>query len=455
MSRLPKCLLLVVMTLVSPSYAFQTDLHYGLTYWLARSAGLSEHDSHHMAIGNERSDSGMLDAKHAIIWQLCVKGDTNASMLTRELHFRSQKSVPAPLGDRTVANAAPYASSDIDAVIAESGTDYRDQLYRFGKALHGWQDTFSHQGEPSGVQLCRDLWMWSHPRLRGGPLSSDADITHQHPKDCADAAQASYKKLVELLARIRKDLEPPAWGTLANKAGAFCVAATKTSKARWFEENGVPQGPSILKHTSIPDGERRFRRIPDLNLEPVPAPAPIAPASAPLYAQVQRASTPDADMQAQVADILRRLDVGAAPGDRAFFERLFQVWLTTPLPELGVALAPFFGSSAALSSEGASMQTVLRVRAADRGLAVQPAPLSLAQLSPPDMAVSLSPERWRELLVPVRAREQPFLVGVFPGSNDLLAIAVPRHAPYEVVRVYASRHEKQLIIKHIDVVMFH
>lgn len=455
MHRLPRYLLLATATLATSSQAFQTDLHYGLTYWLARSVGLSEYDSRHMAIGNERNDSGMLDAKHAVIWQLCVRGDTNASMLTRELHFRSQQPVPAPLADRTVDSAEPYASSDIDAIANEVGTGYHDRLFRFGMRLHGWQDTFSHQGQPSGVRICKDMWMWAHPRLRGGPLSSDADITHLHKKDCTDAAESSYKKLVTLLARIRTDLSPPAWDMLAAKATEFCVAATKTNKVRWFEANGVPQGPSIVKNTSLPDGELGFRRVPDLNIEPAPAPAPNVPVPASPNAQAQQAPTPDADLQARIESIVRRADAGSAPEDRAFFESLFQVWLTTPLPELGAAMAPFFGSGAPLSPDSSPMQAVLRVRVADRSLALQPSPLSLAQLSPPDMAVSASPQQWRDLLVPARGREQPMLVGVVPGSNDLLALAVPKHAPYEVVRVYASRHEKRLIIKDIDLVVFH
>jgi hypothetical protein len=63
---------------------------------------------------------------------------------------------------------------------------------------------------------------------------------------------------------------------------------------------------------------------------------------------------------------------------------------------------------------------------------------------------------WRALLVRPRGREQP----IFAGSPDkdgnfIVAIAVLRHAPYDVLVVTAARDGNTFRIKSVAVVPFH
>jgi hypothetical protein len=85
------------------------------------------------------------------------------------LHFRSQNPMPALPGDRPVESAAPFAAATLKAIMEEAGTDPRDRLFRFGRALHGWQDTFAHRGVSATLPACPIEWSWAHPRERNGP----------------------------------------------------------------------------------------------------------------------------------------------------------------------------------------------------------------------------------------------------------------------------------------------
>ena len=113
-----------------PCTAYETDFHYGMTYWLSRMAGLDDAESRHVAIGNENRDQGMLDAKYAVIARLCLLRQENASNYTHEAHFRAQKAPPAPRPDRTVVHTASFAGQGVGNVLPtrarRSGTSSTD-----------------------------------------------------------------------------------------------------------------------------------------------------------------------------------------------------------------------------------------------------------------------------------------------------------------------------------------
>src|SRR5437868_4039182 len=110
----------LVLTVASfCAHAYESDLHYGLTYWLATQAGYDPLQSQEIARQNELTDTGMLDAKHAIIWDLCILQDTKASLLTRALHFRAKREPPANPAERPVNSTAPYAMGQSNSMIVE------------------------------------------------------------------------------------------------------------------------------------------------------------------------------------------------------------------------------------------------------------------------------------------------------------------------------------------------
>src|SRR5690348_11104830 len=61
---------------VAIANAYQTDVHYGLTHWLADRAGFAPAETHEIARGNEMTDVGQLDAVHAIVHGMCAELDT-------------------------------------------------------------------------------------------------------------------------------------------------------------------------------------------------------------------------------------------------------------------------------------------------------------------------------------------------------------------------------------------
>jgi hypothetical protein len=248
--------------------AYESDFHYGLTWWLAIQAGFDPQQSHDLARGDERTDTGMLDAKHAIVWQLCFPARRDRRRADPRAPLSARRTgCPRRPADRPVQSVAPFAAAALKAVLGEVGTDPRDRLIRFGRALHGWQDTFAHRGEPAGLPACPVDWSWAHPRDRNGPASHDADLTHFFIDDCLEAARSSY----EHLRAYRKALKLPLasarpWSALASRALAFCGAETKAAKADWFVAQKVPQAVAIAANTNLPDGARRFRNAPAIDL---------------------------------------------------------------------------------------------------------------------------------------------------------------------------------------------
>lgn len=54
--------------------AYESDFHFGLTWWLASQAGFDARQSQEIAWQDELTAIGMLDAKHAMIWGHCFWG---------------------------------------------------------------------------------------------------------------------------------------------------------------------------------------------------------------------------------------------------------------------------------------------------------------------------------------------------------------------------------------------
>ena len=176
------------------AHAYQTDVHYGLTNWLAGKAGFTPAESHEIARGNEMTDIGQLDAVHAIVYGMCAEPATaeaeQASKIARDLHFRSQEPVPNPPAARPVASSASFAGSETRRWLTDASKSGMDRLWQFGQALHGWQDAFAHGGvadkPPWYGVTCREVYFWSHPKK-----AAAADQTHERPRLCVQTAESS------------------------------------------------------------------------------------------------------------------------------------------------------------------------------------------------------------------------------------------------------------------------
>ena len=67
--------------------AWEADVHYGLTYWLARKAGFSPEEAQFIAAGDLSSDQGWYrPAPWAVALHVIVTGDLEASKAVQESH---------------------------------------------------------------------------------------------------------------------------------------------------------------------------------------------------------------------------------------------------------------------------------------------------------------------------------------------------------------------------------
>lgn len=435
------------LTLAFSAEAYETDVHYGLTYWLASKAGYSEQQSHEIARGNELTDTGMLDAKHAIIMRLCLKRDKGASLLTRELHFRSQQEPPAPPQVRPVNYTDSFSYARAQRLSKEGNHQLPESLKSFGEAIHGWQDSHSHQGVSNTFFLCPDEWIWSHPVEMGNEFSHAADQTFKNPKKCENAGESTYQLLRRYRSSMNLVSQPREWTTLSSQVRQFCEASTKEEKMAWLEENGVPQAYAIAKNTSL-RGFFKFLGGPRLDLRSDASTTSSSEIVVPEYEVQVPGWLPDIEIEAGLKEFIS----GPPTAPLQDIERtrsFLKAWLTSPAEKLPATLAPYM-SQTPLDQNNENLIQLLRLRLKNRysddATINQPSrPIN------PDDYITYNPENWTTALVPVRGQKNEALVDA-EDANNIVMIAILRDAPNEVLIVTASAG---FLIKSVDSLIFH
>jgi len=445
------------------SHAYQTDFHYGMTYWLGQQAQLTADESAVLASGNEWKDSGMLDARPVIAYNVCWKNEPDAFKLMRENHFRASAEYPAPPPERKVQTLTTFASEQVVELIkktqpaAPSSPVANNRIVDFGGALHGFQDTYSHQGESQVPPGCNASSVWTHPRIRNGEtgplpnwLGTGADQTHRWLADCENAAHATYDHLRNFVGKLfPARTRAPNWSdALRNEVRDFCGKSTKSEKADWLKSHGVPQEQAIVDSSSLEDGSGSYKsnlwRTLDLKGFAT-NPADRAPEARKL----------ELDMERLAAKVERG---NISPDERAVLERYLEALVKGPAASLPERLAPLIGVPGTLPANHPFLITTQRLRFVDRGLAARD-PLPVNQLSNPDADIGAVPlglsSNWRDFLVRPRGQqiEQPYIVA--SDSGRIVAFALLRHAPYEVIRVDLKAGGKATVISGVTVAAMH
>lgn len=439
--RLNLVLLFTAALLVpgSPA-AFERDVHFGLTKWLALQAGYLPQEAEALAIGDQRVDSGDMQFIEIVTVYACLRKDEESSADDARHHYPSPGKLPGPPDQRPVpAGGDPARQRAIEATkvsVNQSGF----LLYHFGEALHGLQDSWSHQGVPDvpqvldGVVACDPALAWSHPRSRGGWNSHKADLTHLWPADTIAMAEATYSVLLQYPTIMGVKRSPKSWNEIRPALDAFVRASTKAQKKQWFVEHGISD-VSFLEGITLPDGPEAF----DLQwgahkLPPLP-----------------KLESTQHDVDPELLE---------------FFSRFFAQWITTDDFD---ALATAFGTVLPVSpnaprvplspmskTELAARFTAWRIR--DHGriadLAHAARPLTAQQRSTlasiakhrEALAHYASPkDAFYPLIVktPDPAPLLPFFVDKVTPSTDgherAVATVKFRHTPYDVVEVLAER----------------
>ena len=446
-------LILALLAVSLPALAFERDVHFGLTKWLAIQAGFAVPEADAIATGNQRVDSGGMQFMESAPIYACLKKDLESATDVARHHHPHGGSLPAAPGQRAVEAASPAAQSAANRAVRDSVKQAPALLIHFGEALHSLQDSWSHQGvgEPPRQLVanlaCDTSLMWTHPASRGGANSHRPDLTRDWPADTLAMAKATYDTLQQYPQILGVKRSPKAWSELVPAVKDFARASSKSQKHDWFVAHGIPD-TAFLEGISLPDGKKVFdarwtgHKLPQL---------------------------------ASLVSTQHKVE----PSLLDFFNRFFTQWVTTRDFN---ALATDFGGRAGAPSSSVptginkadliARLTAWRLR--DHGQSVSlihaSEPLSAEQRK----AIAAVAQSEQGLIQPAAATEalfpmmvktpEPvpisgFLIFLLSGTDaapeKAVAVTKFRHAPYDTVLVSAARVDGRWGIVSIDSIVEH
>ena len=254
--------------------AFEADVHYGLTQWLALQAGFNPAQAEAIATGNNRVDSGDMQFIDLGFDYGCLAPDPEGSATVARHHYPSGGTIPGAPAQRAVVAGDAAAMRGVDDVMKAPRSHAGLMLFKLGQGLHALQDSWSHQGVPEVPEIPDRLFAcdanlgWGHPNARGGATSHRADLTMHWPSDTIAMARATYEALTHY-PQINAQRSPKPWTEIRSLLDGFVKAATKSEKRAWFVSNGIAN-VEFLEGTSLRDGTQPFtlvwigRRLPRL-----------------------------------------------------------------------------------------------------------------------------------------------------------------------------------------------
>lgn len=254
---------MLLLAATSNAVAWESDVHYGLTHWLAVKAGFEDREARVIATGNQRVDSGDMQYIEPMFAYGCVGADETGTKRAGEHHYPTAGAVPGPAEGRAVVAGSDAANKAAGGALKVPAAQATFMLHRLGEALHPLQDSWSHQGVPDVPAAteshfaCDKTRMWAHPTNRGGWSSHKADLTSFWPADVVAMAKATYDVLTKFPANPGTTRTATPWEKVRPALDGFIKATTKTDKAKWFVAQGL-QDLSFLGGISLRDGAQPF-----------------------------------------------------------------------------------------------------------------------------------------------------------------------------------------------------
>ncbi|WP_230957957.1 DUF6765 family protein [Burkholderia diffusa] len=283
---------------------FESDVHFGLTYWLAKQAGFAAGEASAIALADQRIDAGSIEYMTTPLQFACLSRFVPDAVDAQVAHYPAGAHLPAAAQTRTVVPDGPAAQSSIDATLRRAdGRHAAFMLGEFGRSLHALQDAWAHAGTPSvpdwrryGIECDANLAM-APPVSRGGPSTHFADMTWRWPADVEAMAKSTYAQLSRYPTIDGMSRHALPWEQIRPMLAGFIDARTKRAKSDWFVAHGIAD-TAFLDGTSLPDGTGwkavRWHGRRDI-------PTPVSPAA----------------------------QTGAAPALVRFYTRFFDDWVTT------------------------------------------------------------------------------------------------------------------------------
>ena len=428
----------------TPASAYESDVHFGLTKWLALRAGFEEWAADAIGLGDQRQDGGMMETLALSLEYACLTPDPTVAREVQQRHYPALLAVPALPAERRVEPGGAAARRALREMAPRLPGKEGLMLGKYGEALHPLQDSWSHQGLPGGWQSgsfpCDAGLMNASGNEEGGPGAHDVDQTRHSPDTVLAMAQATYEALLAyppIQGRARKAAD---WPSLVAAVREFAKLASKTAKRDWFVREGIPD-TTFLEGITLPDGpapgrlEWMGRKLPELTRS-------------------------------------RSIQHDVPPDILVFYDELLRRWLSEePVDQLvrdvaGARTKSQFAGPTAREQQLTARLALWKWR--DHGsaaaLAHAAAPLTRAQLAAasrltrdPKGYVRSAPANALFPLQPLRpdaAPLVPYIVRPLPSPDKreprMIALLRLRHAPYDTLGLIAERHENSWRL--IDVV---
>lgn len=248
-----------LMSVFTSATAYEDDVHYGLTRWLAEQARYTPIDAEIIAAGDVDYDRSKMSAVRLVLHSGCLLAkDGPTSEEVQRVHFPGEGRVPGPPVTRQVSANSVAANRELDAALSIATETRERGLRLLGKSLHPLQDSWSHQGQPDSpfnfFLGCDASYSWGHPVARGGWESHKADLSDKDVQSATAMAKATFDALCNFRVRTLKlgpcdrtftDLSADVINLLERK--------TKVAKAEWFRAQGF-KDVRFLYATSVPNG---------------------------------------------------------------------------------------------------------------------------------------------------------------------------------------------------------
>ena len=434
-------------------HAFESDVHFGLTQWLALQAGYTSAQAQAIATGDNRVDSGDMQYLNPLFNYACVGTNDERAKIVSQLHYPTAGAVPGAAEQRNVVPGGDAAYHAVRELMKAPVTQTGLRLYLLGEALHILQDSWSHQGTSETPQMadgafaCDPSRAWAHPRARGGWNSHKADHTRDWPVDAVAMAKATYDVLVSYPPIMEAARAPKSWDEIRPALDAFVKAGTKSEKKAWFIARGIGD-VAFLGDTTLKDGSARFearwseRKLPALT------------------AMESRQHNVNADVA-------------------AFFSRFFADWMSSDdldrvAGAYAAAVSKPAGATSLVPMDKRELGARLKLwRMRDHGVAADWAHLAghlTAQQIASVATLAKRPDAYVKYnaaidaffpLVPFGNDPSPllpFLVADAKSSGDAsraVATAKFRHAPYDIVAVVAEKLDGQWRVVSIEAAVDH
>lgn len=402
--------------------AYEADVHFGLTKWLAQKAGFEPFEADLIALGDQRVDSGTMDSINLALDYACGREEPAIAEKVQRVHFPSDDGRVAP---GSVAARRP--PDDLLGLARESSA--QQLLLLFGASLHPLQDSWSHAGVPAtpGANAslkCNATLMLGHPLPRGGPASHTADATNTNPVDIQPMAMATYEYLRRYPPLSGRQRHAARWEEIAPELDQFARASTKTEKRRWLLSHSI-EDTNFLEGVSLPNGAD---------------PGPLKFSGRLLPELIGPVST----------------QWGIADDVRAFFDKVIERWLSAD--KIEIVVAELSGTKAPRPDLLARMKLwKMKDHGFVSSLAHASSPLSAKQLAAVENLTRsqtgyVRAQTARDAFLPVIAKSagvsslEPYVIRPLAPVGGakrerFLAIARLKHAPYDTVGWIAEHAE--------------